>query len=114
MTEHRRRLIARLLLAVFLPAFLAATLHTHEGAAATDTCMECVAHTPHAGHLSAGAGHLGDCLLCHFSLLSYFLAPMLTMCIVPPMVERVFCATTSVPVLRALLNLRLRAPPIYV
>lgn len=72
-TEKRRMIIARLLLAVFLPMLVATTLHTHE-AVKSDVCVECVNHTPHAGHLSASHHLIDDCVLCQLSSLPYLAA----------------------------------------
>jgi len=72
-TERRRTILARLLLAVFLPMLIATTLHTHE-AVQTDVCVECVNHTPHAGHLSVSNHLLDDCVLCQLCALPYLAA----------------------------------------
>ena len=72
-TERRRTILARLLLAVFLPMLIATTLHTHE-AVQTDVCVECVNHTPHAGHLSVSSHLLNDCVLCQLCALPYLAA----------------------------------------
>ena len=72
-TEIRRTIIARLLLAVFLPMLIATTLHTHE-AVQGDVCVECVNHTPHAGHFSASHHLFDDCVLCQLSSLPYLAA----------------------------------------
>ena len=66
-------MMARLLLAVFLPMLIATTLHTHE-AVQGDVCVECVNHTPHAGHLSVSNHLLDDCVLCQLCALPYLAA----------------------------------------
>lgn len=70
--EKRRRILSLILLAVFLPAFYASILHTHQEAVElTPECTECVHHLPHAGHVRAYDGGLSDCLLCQFLGLPY-------------------------------------------
>ena len=65
--EKKRRILSLILLAVFLPAFFASILHTHqETIEISAECTECVHHLPHAGHVRAYDGGLSDCLLCHF------------------------------------------------
>lgn len=65
--EKKRRILSLILLAVFLPAFFASILHTHQEIIEISAeCTECVHHLPHAGHVRAYDGGLSDCLLCHF------------------------------------------------
>lgn len=78
-TERRRIYISRLLLTVFVPLLLAASLHNHSGGAAEVTCVDCVNHAPHAGHLSNVNIHFGNCLLCQFSTLPYIAAVVIIM-----------------------------------
>ena len=71
--ELRRRIISILLLAVFLPALLASSLHrhhhdSHEGA------VECVDCHHQSGHLASGAQGLDECLLCQFLGLPFIIA----------------------------------------
>ena len=70
--KAKRVLFSRLMLAVFLPMLLLSVLHVHDGVYADgDSCMECVNHLPHAGHLSINANHHDDCVLCQFMSLSF-------------------------------------------
>lgn len=52
---------------------VATTLHTHEGVQRS-VCVECVNHTPHAGHLSVSNHLLDDCVLCQLCALPYLAA----------------------------------------
>ena len=72
-TENRRMTIARMLLAIYLPILIAATLHTHE-VVPSDVCVECVNHTPHAGHFSASHQLFDDCVLCQLCNMPYLAA----------------------------------------
>ncbi|MDD7317647.1 MAG: hypothetical protein SOZ80_07030 [Prevotella sp.] len=71
--ETRRISISRLLLLVFVPMFMAVSLHTHGGYAAHVDCVDCVNHAPHAGHFSNGNLSFDNCLLCQFSTLPYLM-----------------------------------------
>ena len=65
--EKARRIISFLLLAGFLSAFMASSLHRHPVSDAAEVaCAQCVHHLPHNGHLSSYDGSLSDCVLCHF------------------------------------------------
>lgn len=79
MRERRSQLFAVMMLAVFLPAWLLATLHKHAPADFQEAeCAECVHHLPHPGHLSPGSGGISACLLCQLLTLPVVLAPTLS------------------------------------
>lgn len=79
--ELKRRVLSLLLLAVFVPALFASSLHRHhhdsEGAA-----VECVDCHHHSGHLISAVQGIDDCVLCHFLALSFLVALIAT--ILPP------------------------------
>ena len=80
MKPLRSKLYSFLLLAVFLPAWLLATLHTHPQTEANEVeCAQCLHHLPHAGHLVAGNGEMGECVLCHFLSLPAMAAPLVVL-----------------------------------
>ncbi len=62
-----------LLLAVFVPAVLASSLHRHHHDAEEEP-FECVDCHHHSGHLTSGAHSIDDCVLCHFLALPYIAA----------------------------------------
>lgn len=74
--EVRRQLTAWLLLAVFVPAVVAAALHVHGDAVVETTCSACVHHQAHAGHLTAAAGCWHDCVLCQLMTSVFTVAAM--------------------------------------
>ena len=79
MRERRSQILAIIMLAVFLPAWLQATLHKHAPVDPHDfECAECVHHLPHQGHLSADNGEMSVCLLCQLLTLPVVLAPALS------------------------------------
>ena len=60
---QKRKIAARLLLAVFLPMLLLSSLHVHPSGLSADSCTECVDHHC-GGHLGQKAPSLHDCVLC--------------------------------------------------
>ena len=79
MRERRRQIFAIILLAVFLPAWLQATLHKHAPVDLPETeCAECLHHLPHQGHLSPGNGEMSVCLLCQLLVLPIVLTPAMS------------------------------------
>lgn len=68
--EQKRRIFSFLLLAVFLPAVLASSLHHHSHEEEI-SCVDCH-HT--SGHLLPGEAGIDDCVLCHFLGLPYIAA----------------------------------------
>ncbi len=73
--ELKRQLYAWLLLAVFVPTMVAAMLHVHDDIIGAQTeCSACVNHQAHAGHLTAGSGHLHDCVLCQLMTMTFIIA----------------------------------------
>lgn len=79
MRERRSQIFAIILLAIFLPAWLQATLHKHVPVDLHETeCAECLHHLPHQGHLSPGNGEMSVCLLCQLLVLPVVLAPAMS------------------------------------
>lgn len=71
-TKTKRSLFARLLLSVFLPMLLLSSLHVHTAAPVmVGTCVDCVNHMPHAGHISLNTLDVHDCVLCQFTSLPF-------------------------------------------
>lgn len=61
-----------MLLAVYLPMLLLASLHVHdvEATAVEQECTDCVHHNCH-GHLTASAFSMHECVLCQFLSLTF-------------------------------------------
>lgn len=81
--DHQRRITARLLLSVFVPMLLLASLHHH--GALTDvenTCVQCEHHQPHDGHMSSQSVSLHDCVLCQFTTLPFLRVSDVTVAVV--------------------------------
>ena len=71
--ELKRRIFSILLLAVFLPALVASSVHRHHADAHEGT-VECVDCHHQSGHLASGAQGLDECLLCQFLGLPFVVA----------------------------------------
>ena len=94
--ELKRRFYAGLLMAVLLPMLMLSALHIHEDAAAgNDTCVECVNHQPHNGHLTATTQTLTDCVLCQFFSLQYLETAVATLA-APVCLAFLTCRTNTV------------------
>ncbi|MDO4162851.1 MAG: hypothetical protein Q4D56_00485 [Bacteroides sp.] len=65
--QVRTKLYAWVLLSVFVPMLLVVSLHHHEDHHAQEvTCLDCVHHVPHAGHLTNAQDAFHDCVLCQW------------------------------------------------
>ena len=72
---RRRHLHAWILLGVFLPMLIMASVHVHTPYEETAvSCYDCVHHVHHDGHLSSSTLSLDHCVLCHFLAFNYLQA----------------------------------------
>lgn len=69
----RRRIMAQLLLMVFVPMLMASVLHIHH-AEALPTCDDCTHQVSHSGHIASTSAHSYTCLLCQFVSLPFVAA----------------------------------------
>lgn len=110
---RRQRLFAWMMLSVYVPMVLLASLHVHslnDFSKAID-CEECHTAVHHSGHITASNHHIDECLSCRF---------LSTQIDVPRMVADLVVKQTAVhlefylpnePVVRAVAHPSLRAPP---
>jgi len=110
--ETHRRALAWLLLAVFVPMLLTASLHRHDyGGGGEGVCYECLHHLRHAGHIHAFGVSTSDCVLCQFLSLTFIAAATVAL-IVPGFRLRTMlrrdAASVPAPVAGRILP---RAPP---
>lgn len=78
----KRRFSAWVLLSVFIPMLIVLSFHIHEGQASSAcTCVDCVNHLPHTGHLSLNTDYSHDCVLCQFTTLPFVVAVAVTISI---------------------------------
>ena len=110
---RRQRLFAWMILSVYVPMVLLASLHVHsfdEYSKAID-CDQCHTAVHHSGHITAGTHHIDECLSCRF-LSTQIDVPRTVTCHVAKQVAvhlEFFLATA--PVARAVAHPSLRAPP---
>lgn len=71
-----------MLLGVFVPMLLMVSLHTHaDSSVAEDTCVECLHHVHHQGHLSSAGAHIEQCVLCQLATVPFCAAATLVLSI---------------------------------
>ena len=115
MTQRKRHIIAWVLLAVFVPAVLASSLHTHpEVVDSAAECSQCAHHVPHDGHIGADNGGIRDCVLCHFLGLPFVAPLLLSLSVVPVVLLMQGAAADSLLLNRCGCLFRSRAPPVAV
>ena len=65
--EIRRRINAWILLGLFIPLMMTASLHRHEVVGEQEElCESCVHHQAHSGHLASGVSCIVECVFCQF------------------------------------------------
>lgn len=70
--EMKRIWRAWILLSVFVPMLLGASLHVHTGQQAGNMpCVECLHHVHHAPHITSQSHGMAECLLCQFLALPF-------------------------------------------
>ncbi len=109
----KRRRLARLLLCIFLPMLLLASVHEHgQVADASMDCYQCLHHIHHGGHLTTEAFSMANCLLCQ--LLSTPFEP--SSAVVVPAMAALLVAVVATVVAAVVAGRRgtacLRAPPV--
>ncbi len=110
---RRQQLFAWIMLSVYVPMVLLASLHVHslnEFSRAVD-CDQCHTAVHHSGHITAGGHHIDECLSCRF-LSTQIDVPRTVTCHVARQVAvhlELFLA--AVPVFRTVAHPSLRAPP---
>lgn len=111
--DYKRRVAAWVLLGVFVPMLLMVSLHTHAGSSlAEETCVECLHHVHHPGHLSSTSAQIGHCVLCQLATVPFCAAATLVLSIfvAERTLRRYECLTSMVCTLpRAYAG---RAPPV--
>lgn len=110
-TDTRRTIIGRFLLALYLTILAIGAFHVHEHVEDDFVCQDCINHVDHTGHISMGDVAIGDCLLCSFFSISYIglqCSAILFVCIVigcifSKQIQKAYCIERCV--------ISLRAPP---
>ena len=112
--ERLRRISSIILLAVFLPAFVASVIHKHpEEVHFQEECVQCYHHLPHQGHIGQYKGGISDCILCHFLGLP-FIASLVAVILSPAMLGKtLYFFPRIVRIGVYLRTLHPRAPPVF-
>lgn len=109
---HKRQLSAWILLGVFIPMLLFASLHTHGGEQQwAGECYACLHHVHHNGHLTSNTFVFGHCVLCTFLALPFVAGATLAVLAVSGMFFAPGYKATFTLCLRKQRAYSLRAPP---
>ncbi len=110
---HRQRLFAWMILSVYVPMVLLASLHVHsfdEYSKAID-CDQCHTAVHHSGHITAGTHHIDECLSCRFLSTQIDVPRTVTCHVAKQVAVHLEFFLAAVPVVRAVAHPSLRAPP---
>ena len=111
--SSRQRLFAWIMLSVYVPMVLLASLHVHslqEYSKVVD-CYECHTAVHHSGHIMASQHHHGECLSCRF-LTTQVESPQMSVCsIIKQPVSRIEFPLATKLVRAMVAHPSLRAPP---
>ena len=112
--DNRRLVASWLLLAVFVPMVIVASLHVHQDvAAATATeCADCMQHNCH-GHLTQTATWMHDCVLCQFLTLTCVAIGTVSLVIINKVVSDRTDASNAGVCMARMGIVGLRAPPAF-
>ncbi len=110
---RRQQLFAWIILWVYVPMVLLASLHVHspnDFSRAVD-CVHCHTAAHHSGHITASQQHIDECLSCRFLSTQIDVPRMVVSLVVKPVAVHLECFLASNPVVRIVAQPALRAPP---
>lgn len=110
---RKQRLFAWLILSVYVPMVLLASLHVHslnEFSKAVD-CVQCHTAVHHSGHITAGNHHIDECLSCRFLSTQTDAPRTVATPVVKPIATHLEFFQATEPVARVVAHPSLRAPP---
>lgn len=110
---RRQQQFAWILLLVYVPMLLLASLHVHtinDFSRAVD-CDECHTAVHHTGHITAASHHIDECLFCRFLSTQIDVPRTVTTLVVKQVTAHLEYFLASEPVIRAVAHPSLRAPP---
>ena len=110
---RRQRLFAWMMLSVYVPMVLLASLHVHslnDFSKAID-CEECHTAVHHSGHITASNHHIDECLSCRFLSTQIDVPRMVADLVVKQTADHLEFYLPNEPVVRAVAHPSLRAPP---
>ncbi len=110
---RRQRLFAWMILSVYVPMVLLASLHVHtpyDFSTAID-CDQCHTAVHHSGHITASNHHIDECLSCRFLSTQIDVPRTVASLVVKPVAVHLDYFLASEPVVRVVAHPSLRAPP---
>ena len=106
-------MFAWILLLVYLPMLLLASLHVHtiNDFSRVVDCDECHTAVHHTGHITAASHHIDECLSCRFLSTQIDVPSTAATLVVKQVTAHLEYFLASEPVIRAVAHPSLRAPP---
>ncbi len=112
---RRQQLFAWIILLVYVPMVLLASLHVHtlnEFSKAVD-CDQCHTAVHHSGHITTSNHHIDECLSCRFLSTQIDVPRTVASFVLKPVVAHLEFFLACEPVVRAVAEPSLRAPPFF-
>ena len=110
---RKQRLFAWMILSVYVPMVLLASLHVHsinDFSKAVD-CDQCHTAVHHSGHITTSNHHIDECLSCRFLSAQVDVPRTITTLVVKQVSAHLECFLACDPVVRVVVQPSLRAPP---
>ncbi len=110
---RRQRLFAWMILSVYVPMVLLASLHVHsinDFSRAVD-CDQCHTAVHHSGHITTSNHHIDECLSCRFLSTQIDVPRTVTSLVVKQVTTQLEYYLAGDPVIRVVAQPSLRAPP---
>lgn len=110
---RRQQWFAWMILSVYVPMVLLASLHVHslnEFSKAVD-CYQCHTAAHHSGHITASGHHFDECLSCRFLSTQIDVPRTVASYVVKPVAVQLEFFLACDPVVRVVAHPSLRAPP---
>ena len=110
---RKQRLFAWVMLSVYVPMVLLASLHVHslnDFSKAID-CEQCHTAVHHSGHITASNHHIDECLSCRFLSTQIDVPRMVADLVVKQTADHLEFYLPNELVVRAVVHPSLRAPP---
>ncbi len=110
---RKQRLFAWMMLSVYVPMVLLASLHVHsinDFSRAVD-CDQCHTAVHHSGHITTSNHHIDECLSCRFLSTQIDVPRTVTSLVVKQVTTQLEYYLAGDPVIRVVAQPSLRAPP---
>ena len=112
---RRQQLFAWIILLVYVPMVLLASLHVHtlnEFSKAVD-CDQCHTAVHHSGHITTSNHHIDECLSCRFLSTQIDVPRTIASFVLKPVAAHLEFFLACEPVVRVVAEPSLRAPPFF-